>query len=78
VAIVLLALLGIVDARFLIQHIRYAVLGIFVVAAVICPTPDVVGMCVFASPMLVLYMLGVVAAQAVDLSRHRMEQGLVF
>ena len=33
-----LALFGIVDGKFLIRHIRYAILIIFVIAAIICPT----------------------------------------
>ena len=54
-----LALFGIVDGKFFLRHFRYAVLAIFLLAAVICPTPDPIGMCLFATPMLVLYFLGV-------------------
>ncbi len=59
ILIFFLALFGIVDGRFLLRHIRYAILAIFLIAAIICPTPDPVGMCLFASPMLVLYLVGV-------------------
>lgn len=59
IVIFFLSLFGIVDAKFLIKHFRYAVLAIFVIAAVICPTPDPIGMCLFATPMLALYFLGV-------------------
>ena len=59
ILIFFLALFGIVDAKFLVQHIRYAILAIFIIAAIICPTPDPIGMCLFATPMLVLYFLGV-------------------
>ena len=65
VLIFFLALFGIVDSKFLIKHIRYAILAIFIIAAIICPTPDPVGMCLFATPMLVLYMLGVGVAHLV-------------
>lgn len=54
-----LSLLGIVDARFLLRNFRYAVLVIFVLAAVITPTADVTTMMVFAAPMLGLYVLGI-------------------
>lgn len=54
-----LALLGIVDSRFLVRNFRYAVLIIFIIAAVITPTSDVTTMLVFAAPMLVLYVLGI-------------------
>lgn len=57
-----MALFGLVDGKFFLRHFRYAVLAIFLIAAVICPSPEPVAMCLFASPMLVLYFLGVVIA----------------
>lgn len=71
VLIFFLALFGIVDGKFLVKHIRYAILVIFLIAAVICPTPDPIGMCLFASPMLVLYMLGVGIAFLVHPDRRK-------
>jgi sec-independent protein translocase protein TatC len=62
VLIFFLALFGIVDARFLLRQFRYAVLIIFLIAAIICPMPDPFSMCLFASPMLVLYFLGIAIA----------------
>jgi sec-independent protein translocase protein TatC len=38
------------------------VLIIFVVSAIITPTPDVVNLCIFAVPALLLYLLGIAAA----------------
>ncbi len=57
-----LARLGIVTARQLLKGFRWAVLGIFVVAAVITPTPDIATQTVFAVPMILLYLLGVLVA----------------
>ena len=57
ILIFFLALFGIVDAKFLLRHFRYAVLAIFLVAAIICPMPDPFSMCLFASPMLALDFL---------------------
>jgi len=71
ILIFFLALFGIVDAKFLIKHFRYAVLAIFLIAAVICPDPSPVGMCLFASPMLVLYFIGVAAAYFVHPDRRK-------
>jgi sec-independent protein translocase protein TatC len=65
ILIFFLALFGIVDGRFLIRHMRYAILIIFVIAAIICPLPDPLSMCLFAAPMLVLYALSVGVAFAV-------------
>jgi len=70
ILIFFLALFGIVDAKFLIKHIRYAILIIFVIAAIICPTPEPVGMCLFALPMLVLYMVGIAVAFLVHPTRR--------
>lgn len=57
-----LARLGIVSERWLLKKFKYAVLIIFVVAAVITPTPDVATQCVFALPMIALYLLGILIA----------------
>ena len=65
VVIFLLSRIGIVTPAFLLHHLKYAVLVIFIVAAVITPTPDVITQCVFALPMLGLYLLGILAAYLV-------------
>lgn len=74
IIIFFLALFGIVDAKFLLKHIRYAVLVIFVISAIICPLPDPFSMCLFASPMLVLYILGVAIAYWVHPSRRKAKE----
>jgi sec-independent protein translocase protein TatC len=56
------ARLGLVTARQLLKWFRWAVLAIFVVAAIITPTPDVATQTVFAVPMILLYLLGVLVA----------------
>src|SRR2546422_213954 len=57
-----LARLGLVSASFLWRNFKYAILIIFIVAAVITPTPDVVTQCVFAGPMILLYLIGILVA----------------
>ena len=57
-----LARLGIVSERWLLAKFKYAVLIIFIVAAVITPTPDIATQCVFALPMIALYLLGIAVA----------------
>ena len=57
-----LALMGIVSAGWMWRNIRYSILGIFIVAAIITPTPDVVNMCIFAAPMVALYVLSIAIA----------------
>jgi sec-independent protein translocase protein TatC len=62
ILIFFLSIFGIVNAKFLFRNLRYAILVIFIVAAVITPTPDILTMMVFALPMLLLYLLGIVVA----------------
>jgi sec-independent protein translocase protein TatC len=38
---------------------RYAILIIFIIAAVITPSPDMVTQCIFAAPMIGLYILSI-------------------
>ncbi len=59
-----LARIGVVDEKWLLAKFRYAVLIIFIIAAVITPTPDIPTQCAFALPMCGLYLLGVGLAWA--------------
>jgi sec-independent protein translocase protein TatC len=65
-----LALMGIMSPRFMWKNFRYAILVIFIIAAIVTPTPDVVNMCIFASPMLALYVLSIGVAWLVH-PEHR-------
>lgn len=62
IVILVLAAIGVVTPRFLLRNFRWAVIIIFVVSAIITPTPDIVNLCVFAVPALLLYLLGIGAA----------------
>ncbi len=62
VLIFFLARMGIVSERWLLAKFKYAVLVIFILAAVITPSADVATQCVFAVPMILLYLLGILAA----------------
>jgi sec-independent protein translocase protein TatC len=63
--------MGLVTPGFLIRKFRWAVLIIFVIAALITPTPDVVNLCLFAVPTIGLYLLGVAAAALFPRRRER-------
>ena len=54
--------IGIVSERWLLRKFKYAVLVIFIIAAVITPTPDMATQAVFAFPMIGLYLLGIAIA----------------
>ena len=52
-------LMGVVNAKFLIKHIRGAVLIFFIIAAVLTPTTDIMNMTIYAAPMILLYLLSI-------------------
>jgi len=54
-----LAFMGIMTPAFMIKNFRYAILVIFILAAIVTPTPDIVNMCVFAAPMIALYAFSI-------------------
>ena len=64
-----LAKMKLVTARFLVKQFKYAVLIIFIVAAVITPTGDPMTQSIFAAPMLGLYLLSIVIAWIVGPKR---------
>src|SRR5580658_10349095 len=65
ILIFFLALMGIITAGFMWKNFRYAILIIFIIAAIVTPTPDVLNMCVFAAPMIALYAFSIGIAWAV-------------
>jgi len=65
-----LAISGVVSAGQLLRATPYAVLVIFIVAAILTP-PDVVSQVLLGLPMVVLYLIGVGVAWVVDPARRR-------
>ena len=66
-----LALLGIVTAGWLWRNLRYGILVIFTVAAIVTPTTDILNMCLFAAPMIGLYIISIGVAYLVHPSRRK-------
>jgi len=61
-AITLMAKFGWVDAPFLKRYRKWALLGSFIFAAVLTPTPDPFNQCLMALPMYVFYEVGIISA----------------
>ena len=74
VLIFFLAMFGIVSPQFLWKNIRYAILAVFLVAAIITPSPDPWTMCIYAIPMLGLYLVGIAVAWWVHPSRRKAKE----
>jgi sec-independent protein translocase protein TatC len=70
ILIFFLTLLRIVKPAFLVKHSRYAILGIFIIAAIVTPTPDAFNMLLFALPMCLLFYVGVFAGHLLVLKRE--------
>ena len=71
VVVFFLSAAGIVEAKTLWRGTPYAVLGIFIVAAILTPTPDWVSQVLLGVPMVILYLLGVAVAHFFGGSRKR-------
>src|SRR3984885_6816226 len=65
ILIFFLALMGIITAGFMWKNFRYSILIIFIIAAIVTPTPDVLNMCIFSAPMIALYLVSIGIAWAV-------------
>jgi sec-independent protein translocase protein TatC len=70
VLIFFLTLLRLASPGFLVRHSRYAILVIFIIAAVVTPTPDVFNMMLFAVPMCLLFYVGIFAGYLLVLHRE--------
>jgi sec-independent protein translocase protein TatC len=69
-----LALMGIVTAGWMWRNLRYSILVIFIIAAIITPTTDILNMCIFAAPMVVLYVVSIGIAWLVHPKQRRARQ----
>jgi sec-independent protein translocase protein TatC len=64
--IVLLVWLGIMSTAFLRKYRRHAIVLIFVIAAIVTPTPDPITQTLFALPLYILFELAIIAAARVE------------
>lgn len=69
----LIARLGVVRAKQLLGFWRYAIVIIFVIAAIVTPTPDPLTQSLVAGPLLGLYVVGIGFAWLVQPKRPRQE-----
>jgi len=69
----LLSYLRIVQASFLTQKRRYAILLIAILSAVLTPTPDFFNMALMGGPLYILFEIGVLLAKIIEHKRRKME-----
>ena len=70
VLIFFLTLLRILSPGFMLRHSRYAILAIFIIAAIVTPTPDAFNLMLFAIPMCALFFIGIFASYLLVLHRE--------
>ncbi len=58
VLVYFLARVGLIDHRFLIRHVRYAIIGVALVAAILTP-PDLISQVLFMLPLSLLYAVSI-------------------
>jgi sec-independent protein translocase protein TatC len=71
ILIFFLALMGIINASFMWNNFRYAILIIFIIAGIVTPSPDVMSMLIFAAPMVALYAVSIGIAWLVHPKQRR-------
>ena len=71
-----LSRMGIITSRWMIKNFKYAVLVIFIVAAIITPSPDVINQSILAVPMLILYVLSILIAFIFGKKREKGKKSL--
>jgi len=72
VVLTLLARIGLIDAQFLREKRRYAIVIVFVIAAIFTP-PDIISQLALAIPTLLLYELAIFAVMFVE-KKHRKKE----
>lgn len=63
IIIVFLTRMGLVTPQTLAYYRRYSILGAFIIAAILTPTPDVFNQTLMAVPMIILYEVGIIASR---------------
>lgn len=58
-----MARMGLVTVSFLRKNRKYAILIIFIVAAVLTPGPDIISQLMMAVPLMILYEIGILGAK---------------
>jgi sec-independent protein translocase protein TatC len=66
-----LSKIGLITAKMMIKHFKYAVLVVFIIAAIITPTPDMITQSIIAVPMLGLYGISILIAAIVGKDKEK-------
>jgi len=67
--VILLVWLGILSTAFLRKYRRHAIVVIFVISAIVTPTPDPITQTIFAGPLYALYEIAILVSTRVEKKR---------
>jgi sec-independent protein translocase protein TatC len=67
--IVLLVWMGVMTTAFLRKYRRHAIVVIFILAAIVTPTPDPIVQSLFAAPLYALYEIAIIVSSRVEKKR---------
>jgi sec-independent protein translocase protein TatC len=70
-AMTLISRMGMVTPKAFAQNRKYAILGAFIAAAILTPTPDMINQTLMAGPIIVLYEIGILAARLFGRARTK-------
>jgi sec-independent protein translocase protein TatC len=73
VVIFFLARIGVVSSKMLSRNRRYAILIIFIAAAILTPSPDALTQIIMAIPLMGLYEIGIIVAKLAEKKRPKAE-----
>ena len=76
IVMIILSSLGIVKTKTLTQYRRHAIVLIFIVAAMITPTPDMATQMLLAVPLIFLYELGIMGARVIGWRKRKNRVGV--
>ena len=71
--VVLAVYIGLVEVSTLRHYRRHAIVVMFIIAAIVTPTPDPLNQCLFALPLIVLYEVAILVSA--QLKRRRRDEG---
>jgi sec-independent protein translocase protein TatC len=71
--IVLLVWLGVMTTAFLRKYRRHAIVVIFIIAAIVTPTPDPFTQTMFAGPLYVLYEIAIIASSRIEKRKKKLQ-----
>ena len=74
VVLTLLGMAGMVSSKMLAEGRRYAIVAVFVVAAVVTP-PDPISQTMLAIPIILLYEISIWCVRLIERARHREDEG---